>query len=621
MDRDTFNRMVSRYRSMAKVNPEAYDRAVRKVVREGYLLIGILLALGLGLVGGMTALALFSPIVLILLFKAKIGFLLIPVIWAVLKSLFVRFQPPEGYSLTREMAPALFDTLDQLQSELDTPRVNRVMLDPEFNACISVVPRFGWFGPPQVTLVLGLELLMCMSERQARSVLAHELGHLTRRNFSADRKVYRLRWMWGELFEYFAGREGWATWPVRKALNYYVPRLNAITYAAAQREEYKADAVSAQLTSPEDAASALTAVNVLGPYLETCYWNAFGRQAVAAPRPRMGAWAGLSAFWKSATLPQPVLHRFLNLALDNETDGMDTHPCLADRLKHFAQPPRLSLPNKTAAECWLGPCLNQVIEHFDARWWEGIKDRWQQVHEAGQQARQALDRLLAGRRWAELSVDELRQAIPYLEILQQDKAIRQVTEAVYRRDPDDADNRLRLTRLQAEAGDAECLETAKTLLQDAERAVEACYWAVFYMKGLGEPHPDRTWWEKQWEAASKLRQRLEEAFDALEPSDTIVVPELPPGVLDNLRHYARQVPDIEQLWIAQRVLTDFRDVPCYIMVLKPRNGFVQTTELAGHIAQEAPLPFRLHVLSEDLSPSHLVKPICRNAMRVGVALR
>ncbi|WP_369602927.1 M48 family metalloprotease [Hahella sp. SMD15-11] len=621
MDRDTFNRMVTRYRAMARVNPEAYERAVRKVVREGYLLIGVLMVLGLGLLGGVTLMALVSPLLLVLLFKLKVGFLLIPVLWAVIRSLFVRYPPPEGYPLSRASAPALFETLDGLQQQLDTPRVNQVLLIPDFNAFIAVEPRFGWFGPPRVTLSLGLELLMSTSEAQARSVLAHELGHLTRRNWSLDRRVYWLRRTWSRLYDYFDRQQGWSTAPIRKALENYVPRLQAITHAAAQREEYKADSVSARLTTPGDAASALTVVNVLEPYLREYYWERFGRQAVRASRPKMGAWAGLSTFWRSETLPGPVFRRLLNQALHNETDVLDTHPCLADRLKHLGQPPGFVLADRTAAEAWLSPCLNEIVSHFDRLWWDAVQDRWTAAHEAGKQAREALHALLRGRRWHELSVQELREAVPHLEALCQDDAVRRVSEVLYRHDPSDADNRLRLTRLQARDNEPACLQTARTLLEDVERATEACYWVVFYLKGLDHIHPEQQWWEGQWQAASERAVALEAAFENLQPSDTIVVPDLPPGALEEIRSFAARLPDARQLWIARRILPEFGQVPCYLLVVRPRNGFVETEELAAQIAQAIPLSCRLHVLSEDMKPAQLVKPLCRAVIDQGVPLK
>ena len=85
----------------------------------GYLLIFGLLTLLLGLVGGMVALAIVSTSVLLLLIKKKFIFAILFAIWAIFRALWIRFEPPQGYILTKKDCPQLFSVIDELTDQLN----------------------------------------------------------------------------------------------------------------------------------------------------------------------------------------------------------------------------------------------------------------------------------------------------------------------------------------------------------------------------------------------------------------------------------------------------------------------------------------------------------------------
>src|SRR5262249_54354082 len=97
----------------------------------------------------------------------------------VLRSLWVRLEPPAGEVLRRREAPGLFTRVEQLCRRLRAPRVHRVIVTEDFNAAVTQVPRLGVLGWHRNYLLLGLPLLKCLTVEQLEAVLAHELGHLS----------------------------------------------------------------------------------------------------------------------------------------------------------------------------------------------------------------------------------------------------------------------------------------------------------------------------------------------------------------------------------------------------------------------------------------------------------
>jgi Zn-dependent protease with chaperone function len=218
--------------------------------------------------------------------------------------------------LTAEEAPELFGTIEALRRALRAPRVHRVLVTDEFNAAMLRVPRLGMLAGYSNQLLLGLPLAKALTAEQFKAVLAHELAHL------------------------------------------------------AQANELEADAASARLVSPGALAQALTAVSVVGSWLEQRYWPRIHGQRGRAPLP---AFAPYSAMGRLASELQPEsIHQWLKQALSRKAALHGAHPSLAERLAALGQKPKLLLPAPgEAADRLFGAALERITRAFDERW----KDR------------------------------------------------------------------------------------------------------------------------------------------------------------------------------------------------------------------------------------------------------
>lgn len=177
--RERFEQLIAAAERDIQHNPRRYTIKVALLALLGYAVIfGMLLVL-IGLVGGLGWAALASTAFILFLFKTKLIFALLIMIYVLLRALWVRFQAPVGYRVKAKQYPAIFTELKSLSRKLKAPKVHQVILTPEYNAAIVQTPRLGVFGWYKNTLILGVELLLSQSPAQVRSVIAHELGHLS----------------------------------------------------------------------------------------------------------------------------------------------------------------------------------------------------------------------------------------------------------------------------------------------------------------------------------------------------------------------------------------------------------------------------------------------------------
>ena len=228
-------------------NPALYKKKLLRYSLLGYGVILLLVAVLATLVGGTVIMALSSSLFLLLLFKKKLIIPLLILVWVLFKSVFTRFPKPEGIRLTREHSPEMFALIDHIQEQLDSAPVHQVIITPELNAAIIQTPRFLAFGFTHNTLVLGFELLMSLTLDELKSVIGHELGHLSGNHSKFHGWIYRSRESWRNMMFNLDQHNGWTTAPIRKFFNWYSPMFSAYSFALARLNEYEADQIAASL--------------------------------------------------------------------------------------------------------------------------------------------------------------------------------------------------------------------------------------------------------------------------------------------------------------------------------------------------------------------------------------
>jgi Zn-dependent protease with chaperone function len=226
--------LVRRIEPEARADPAGYRRKVILLAALGYAFIGALLVLGIGLAALVVLGAIKgSPLLLKLLIP------LVIVIGLVVRSLYVRFEPPTGVEVTRRDAPALFAMLDEVRTAIQGPKVHTVLLQGDANAAIVQIPRTGGFFGSRNYVVLGLPFLQALSAEQCRAVVAHELGHLSGAHGRFGSFVYRVRMTWGQLLHGFAEHQSMWTGLIRRFFVWYVPFFDAYTLPVARAHEFE----------------------------------------------------------------------------------------------------------------------------------------------------------------------------------------------------------------------------------------------------------------------------------------------------------------------------------------------------------------------------------------------
>jgi hypothetical protein len=216
LEREHFENLVTKAERLLESRPRAYRIRLAFLAILGYAVIFGILFLLIALIAGSVWAALTSTIVLLILIKKKLVIVLALIAWVLIKSLWVRMEPPQGYEIRRSDAPALFRDLDSYSKRLATPRIHTVLLNEEFNASILQIPRLGVLGWQKNTLILGLPLLISLKLDEARAVVGHELGHLSGNHSRFNGWIYRVRISWYRIMDSFNQAAGFGTGLLRR---------------------------------------------------------------------------------------------------------------------------------------------------------------------------------------------------------------------------------------------------------------------------------------------------------------------------------------------------------------------------------------------------------------------
>lgn len=602
MDRPAYDALVRRLESLARDRPAAYQRRVLALGWLGYAFLGVLVTLLLAL----TIAALASVAVL----KAagiKLALIAGGFLYAVARALVVRLEPPQGEPLRRADAPEFYALLDGLRARLDTPRIDAVLVTPEFNAAVAQTPRLGLFGWHRNTLIVGVALMQSLSVAQFESVLAHELGHLSRGHARAANWIYRLRLIWARLEAALAETPRFGDGLVRRFYRWYVPYFGAYSFPLARANEYEADAAAARLTSPRVAAEALTAVNVVGEYLGERFWPGVFAGAKDTPAPAFAPYSRLgSQLREVAALPE--LSRWLSQAMTRRTSTGDTHPALVDRLAALGEAPRIALPGEgESADRLLGARRAALLATFDAEWRERVGPAWAERHGQLQHQREVLEALRARVREAStppeadllLELAELEESVgdgPAAALAVRAAARERFPESrealvawAMQRLRDDDPEAARLLEPLALADPARWLGIVGALHEHALRrgdAAAAQRWAALQSDGIDV---------RDAAQAERAQLNLADGFQAHE---------LPAAQLESLRAALRGIPGLRRGWLVQKTLRHFPDVPLYVFAWRCTPWYLwhraaREAEVAAQLREAVQWPGETFLLCVD----------------------
>ena len=561
MERQEFETLIGRMEVLAAQHPVAYQRRVFAVAALGYLYLGVVVV-----VLAAIFIALLAAVATLKWLALKLLVIVGAPLWLIVRSLWVRLPRPTGEALTRASAPELFQQLDDLRQRLGAPRVQVVLVTPDFNAGITQIPRLGLFGWYRNYLLLGLPLMKSLTVEQFRAVLAHELGHLSGGHARFGNRIYRMRLIWGRLETTIERSSQLGSFVIRRFLKWYVPYFNALSFPLARANEFEADAASAALTSVRAAAQALTNTCLTEHYLAQKYWPHIHAGAKDLPEPVLAPYAGFVASSLAETA-EGELRAWRDTALATKTSYADTHPALADRLKALGAQAEFVPPLAGASAAQLlGVQLGTLETKFDQEWRTRVADSWRRFHDQTQKNRSRLEELRRQASNRELTESEALEFADLEEAVGLgDAAALALRRAVVQRHPESTEARFAVARQLLQSDAAEGASEMEALVAAEARAVAAGAELLrdyFHRRGDGERA--QAWHERLIQHSRATEEQRRERSRLL-ATDVLVRHQLDDAALARLVAQLSGIRNLRSAYLVRKLTQHAPESPVYFL--------------------------------------------------------
>ena len=566
MTEQGFTELVERLTERAQRHPQRFRFEVFALAAVGYLYV-LLLVLGALLISLILAVLCFvQPILLVKLLK--IIWLPIWFAWSVLKSIWVRFDPPQGRPLSKAEAPALFAEIDRIRAAIPGPKPHQVLVNDSYNAAVAEHARLGALGWWRNYLILGLPMMSAMSPDQFRAVLAHEFGHFGAGDSRMSGRIYRMRVLWGRLQQQFSERGGFF---FKRFFAWFGPKFNAYSFVLARAQEYAADAASAKLVGAQPAAEALVIAQIGHDYQESEVWKPVWQRVPLDPEPTARPFAQLLegghrySEWSDAEarLQRAMLHR---------TNWSDTHPALNDRLAALGKTAAVPLAaGQSAAAVFLGPTADVLAKEFDDQWRAGVAQPWRERHEQRQQERRELAELdeKAGGEAGLDTTESWRQAV-LTEIVHDSATALPRFQTFADAHPEIAEARYAIGQILLRQGDESGIAMIDTVMQQDPNAIKpgAVLIHEFLMERgrAAEAQP----WIDAWRARDDLERRAAAERAEFRPKDEYLGHGVDDAQLARLREGCASLAWLGKVWLVRKKVEVFPEQPAYLLLAKPR---------------------------------------------------
>ncbi|MFC5401419.1 ankyrin repeat domain-containing protein [Cohnella soli] len=572
MSHEKYMELVKKLEESSRSNPKGYKWKIIGLVSIGFAYVAGILLLLLALALTLLLTMFKHPLLLI-----KLGIPIGGLIWVILKSFNIKFEPPEGIELTRDSAPELFREIDDLGKSLRAIKIHKVLLTSEFNASVVQIPQAGVLGMHHNYLMIGLPLMQALTPAQFRAVLAHEMGHLSRSHSKFGGWIYRLRRVWGQLMEQFeeSGRSG--QFLFRRFLRSYSPRLNAYTFVLARENEYEADRLAAKAAGSRNMADALIQLSVRESQLNEFFWPEVNKLPRSQNRPPK-VFTDMKVFLDRPAGSPEHANRALKHALRAETSYDDTHPSLAERLQALGEDMRLpEYEERSAAENYLASSLASLMNQLDHQWQEEVESNWSERAEQYDAMREELDKLRTERP-DELSEQQVWQLARITEELHGPSDALPLYEALIQRNDKLAPAYMAAGTILIRESNAANDEKARTYISramelDSDYTFACCDELIAHYEKRGDDAKAQEWLEIGRNHA-RLHGLAVQERETIQPTDEYEPHGLEDYQLVPFINELQRYPILKEAYLVRKKVKYWLDKPLYVLLIRNKRKWL-----------------------------------------------
>lgn len=583
MKYEQYTSLITKLEKYAEENPKGYELRVAALGALGYAYFGVLLLTFLLIPLAIVVLIFFVPKMLLIVLKLAgkliwliaIGFLsFFGVIWSFLKSFWTKVPAPEGFELSREEVPQLYELVDGTCDYLKSPRPQHILLTEDFNAAVVTLPKYGVFGK-RTYLILGLPLMQAISPEQFRAVLAHEIGHISEKHGSYSTWVYSLQESWSRFLESQEAEGHQLSFLYEKFLNWYFPYFGAYSFVLRRRHEREADSYAVQFVGAKPLGEALINLEIKSLNLSQKFWKDVLDEAGREQTPPKELFTRMATAFRESNKPQDLMH--LSKAVAINTGHTDSHPSLSERLRTIGYWKDADLPDlpdevvETAAKKYFSNLEEKYVGIFNGLWQERVKEEWKNRHAYLLEAQKKIEDLDEKSKTEPLSVDELYEKANLTAERYGEKESLPIFYEILALEPEHANTNFVIGSILLKNDDEKGIEFIEKAMEiDRTLKLAGCETLYYFLRGKGKDEEAKKHIltiEYEEEALGLAERERAGVFATDEFSEHDIKEE----TLEKIRSKMQYYDEIQVAYLTKKVVKHYAEVPFYVLFLETKK--------------------------------------------------
>jgi Zn-dependent protease with chaperone function len=284
-------------------------------------------------------------------------------------------QKDRNFSADETSAPGLWAIWKELDRAFARSR-RTLTIDDSFNASIMEHSRYAGVFERNVTMTVGLPLLVILDERAVRAIVAHEIAHMRLRHTSGGTNLYDFVAASENMFHY-ADPDRTFTGRVAHVLLHSLTEWLWAEYRALSREnELCADGEAGKQVGREEMARALVLVEGCGARITELVTKPLEKEMLGAIKPPIPPLQRTVGLLDDIRAPEQLAAAAVaNLKI--EQDPESRHPPFGRRLANlgFTDIPAICKVEASAIERLLSPnAASELLTRFDDEWRKRVRD-------------------------------------------------------------------------------------------------------------------------------------------------------------------------------------------------------------------------------------------------------
>lgn len=485
------------------------------------------------------------------------------VLLQLIRAFITKIDEPKGLELTADNT--LWKAINHLREQIQALPVDRIVINDELSAAIISIPSFNPFRQKQ-QLIIGAPLLAALSKDEVLTLLAHELGHLSRKHTRFAHWIYRTRNSWNGIDDALGSLPGFIQQITQHFYSWYIPAFLRYSFALSSDDEYEADSIAAQTVNPETVSSALCRIGIANDWTSNAFWTNFHKRFKNNQQVPGNT---ISVLCQQLTsLDRSTLQKYF-LRLDQEhIREYDTHPSIQDRTTALNITTRLpEHPIQASGLTLLGDQRQPILIQLDALWAHTNQQQWADSYTFLARQKQIFQTLSEAKLQRPLNLAERKQLAEAVNHVQGDKAALKVYMESYRHNVKDMHALFNTGRIGLKldlARSAEVLE--KVMIADYWHGYAAAELLINHYYKNNQPL-DVARCTRQYELYDHTLADLKTLYDKDDRPFSLITHGLPEQEITKLAQWLHHFPEIKEAALTKRRSVVAPQFFCYVLFI------------------------------------------------------